>query len=228
MNEEKDNLTPESDENTDLDLTEETTEIGLAVSSVPILPVVSPEQVKMFQRQLTALKESILKVGVDYVIDTIKGKKVTIFHKTGWEKIAAFFGISTKVISKEYREFEAVAKKIIRDKDTDKIIKREIIFDKEGNPLIRKYYAYEYNVNAFCGDRSNDAVGACSSNEEKVFHHPMHDVMATAHTRAKSRAICAMIGAGLSYEEIEGITESTKKRTIRPPPKQQQKILRSQ
>ena len=46
-------------------------------------------------------------------------------------------------------------------------------------------------------------IGACST-KERGFAHRDHDVYATAHTRAKNRAISDLIGSGeVSAEEIE-------------------------
>lgn len=205
---------------------EEDEPTALTIPSTPILPTVDRKEVKKFQRNLTALKEAILVNKVDYVIETIKQKQRTIFFRSGWEKIAAFFNISTEIVNKEYREFEGNAIKITRDKDTDKITKKEVLKDNDGIPIKKTYFAYEFTVKAFCGNRSNESVGACSSDENKTFHHPMHDIMATAHTRAKGRAICAMIGAGLSFEEISDVKEikqhdqqqTPRKKQIKPGP----------
>ena len=47
-------------------------------------------------------------------------------------------------------------------------------------------------------------IGACSS-EERNFAHLEHDVYATAHTRAKNRALSDLIGSGeVSWEELRG------------------------
>jgi hypothetical protein len=52
--------------------------------------------------------------------------------------------------------------------------------------------------------RSVVAVGACSSGERN-FSHIEHDVYATAHTRAKNRALSDLIGSGeVSWEELRG------------------------
>lgn len=195
----------EENETTDLmEFDEESTAL-----TVPITPMltVTPDEVKIFQKNLTLLKESVLASGVDYKIITMDNQQKTIFYRSGWEKIAFFFKISTKIIDKEYREYERQAIKITRNPDTGKVTKKEPMFDKEGKPIFQKHYAYEVNVKAFCGQISNDAVGACSTDEDKRFHHPMHDMYATAHTRAKGRAICAMIGAGLSFEEIASVKQ---------------------
>ena len=177
--------------------------------TVPISPMltVTPEQIKDFQKNFSLLKKSILKRGIDYTIEEIGGKPQTVFHRSGWEKIAFIFKISTEIIGTKYREYERHALRIFRHPDTNKIVKKEPMFDKEGNPLLQKHYAYEVTIKAFCGDIINDAVGACSTDEGKTFHHPMHDVYATAHTRAKGRGICAVVGGGLSYEEIADVNQ---------------------
>jgi len=52
--------------------------------------------------------------------------------------------------------------------------------------------------------RRSESVGACDSSERK-FAHLEHDVYATAHTRAKSRAISDLVAGGaVSAEELEG------------------------
>lgn len=59
--------------------------------------------------------------------------------------------------------------------------------------------------------RSAVGIGACSS-KERAFAHPDHDIYATAHTRAKNRAISDLIGVGeTSAEEIESETASIEK-----------------
>lgn len=195
MNEEENNIENEEDKE----------ESALVPITPPSMLAVTPKQAQQFQESLTALKKSILVKGVDYKID--QKTHQTIFHRSGYEKIAFFFRISCKILSTNYREFERQAIEIIRNKDTDKIIAKKPMFDKQEKPVMTKHHAYEVTVKAFCGEISNDAVGACSSDENKTFHHPIHDVYATAHTRAKGRAICAMIGAGLSFEEMASIPE---------------------
>jgi len=53
--------------------------------------------------------------------------------------------------------------------------------------------------------RSVVGIGACSS-KERDFAHLEHDVYATAHTRAKNRALSDLIGSGeVSWEELRGM-----------------------
>lgn len=52
--------------------------------------------------------------------------------------------------------------------------------------------------------RSVVGIGGCCS-DERDFAHLEHDVYATAHTRAKNRALSDMIGSGeVSWEELRG------------------------
>ena len=53
--------------------------------------------------------------------------------------------------------------------------------------------------------RSVVGIGGCCS-DERDFAHLEHDVYATAHTRAKNRALSDMIGSGeVSWEELRGM-----------------------
>ena len=122
------------------------------------------------------------------------GKK----KKSAWRKLARAFNISDEPITKE----------IIRD---------------ENHQIISAYF----EVKAILPNgRSGFGVGDCSifdkikssdtelpSNFElrKRFTNAEHDVIATAHTRAKSRAIADLIGAGeVSAEELEGLSNKPK------------------
>ena len=59
--------------------------------------------------------------------------------------------------------------------------------------------------------RINTGVGICDS-KERNFAHLEHDVYATAHTRAKSRAISDMVAGGVvSAEEMESSSFQNRK-----------------
>jgi hypothetical protein len=95
--------------------------------------------------------------------------------KSAWRKYARFFDI------------------------TDEIIKQDITRNKEGKiiEVITIVLAHAPN------GRTTPGVGACSIDERK-FAHQNHDILATSHTRAKSRAISDLIGSGeVSAEEVE-------------------------
>ena len=102
--------------------------------------------------------------------------------KSAWRKLSKAFGISDNIV--------------------EKIIER----DEAG----RVFYA-EFTVEATAPNgRQTTGWGSCSI-RERDFSKPDHDIPATAHTRAKNRAISDMIGAGeVSAEEMIG-EKATKK-----------------
>ncbi len=99
----------------------------------------------------------------------------TYVKRSGWRKLQSAFAISDRIASKE-REDQG-----------------------EGHFLWRvEVEAYHVKTG-----RSVMGIGTCSTKERK-FAHVDHDVLATAHTRAKNRAISDLIGLGeVSAEEIE-------------------------
>ena len=147
--------------------------------------IANVQWITAFQRNLQKLKKEILIENQDYVITKINDRNRIIFFRCGWEKIAFVFGISVEIIDKQ------------RIDQTD----------KNGN----KQFTWVFTVKAYSKNKSiqSDGVGACSSNEGKKFTHLEHDVLATAHTRAKGRAICSVVGAGLTFEEIADIGDTT-------------------
>ena len=162
------------------------------------------EQLESFIQQTQKLKNTIMIKDQDYNIVNMKGKNKLVYFRTGWEKIAFVFNISTKITDKKRLTSQ---KTITNQGKTTKIdvttwyfTVLAYVMDPEGN--IRK---------------QDEAVGACSSDEDKKFNHPEHDLMATAHTRAKGRAICGMVGGGLTFEEMTSIStqqNQTKRRII--------------
>ena len=93
--------------------------------------------------------------------------------KSGWRKFAQYFNLTDDIIS-EVRE-------PLGDTDWVRTIKVKCIA---------------------ANGRSTVGVGKCASNEKK-FAHLEHDTYATAHTRAKNRAISDLIAVGeVSAEEV--------------------------
>src|SRR5487761_1808015 len=94
--------------------------------------------------------------------------------KSGWRKLALVFNISDLIVDEK--------------KDT-----------REDGSFI---WSFKVRASAPNG-RYTESVASCDSKERR-FSHVEHDVRATAHTRAKSRAISDLIGAGeVSAEELE-------------------------
>ena len=98
--------------------------------------------------------------------------------RSGFRKIAVYFGLS------------------------DRILEQERI-DREDKSFTWRFVV---EVRAPNG-RTSVGAGMCDSNERK-FAHLEHDVLATAHTRAKSRAISDIVAGGaVSAEEMEATLE---------------------
>jgi len=94
--------------------------------------------------------------------------------RSGFRKIAVYFGLSDRILEQERTDRE------------DKSFTWRIVTE----------------VTAPNG-RVSAGVGVCDS-RERAFAHLEHDVYATAHTRAKSRAISDMVAGGaVSAEEAE-------------------------
>lgn len=107
--------------------------------------------------------------------DYVQIKDKTYKKKSAWRKYARFFNLSDHVSSKK------------------------IEMDEDG---IVTYAEFTVIVVAPNG-RQSVGWGSCSASERK-FAHPNHDLPATAHTRAKNRAISDIIGAGeVSAEEMQ-------------------------
>ena len=128
--------------------------------------------------------------------------------------------MSPETAKKAMQTYQAICKSMLDDSDYQKIgdkqykkksarrklarafsISDEII--KEEHEVNEKYEVWRIHARAYTAGRSAIGVGSCSS-RERAFAHPDHDIYATAHTRAKNRAISDIIGSGEpSAEEIE-------------------------
>lgn len=96
--------------------------------------------------------------------------------KSGWRKLATAMGVTLAQV------------------------RREVGRDSDGRVM---WAEFTYRATAPNG-RYAEAEAACSTRERK-FTHPDHDVIATAETRAKSRACSDLFGLGaLSAEELDG------------------------
>ncbi|HET8908145.1 MAG TPA: hypothetical protein VFN11_14395 [Ktedonobacterales bacterium] len=94
--------------------------------------------------------------------------------KAFWRRVATCFGLSLELVSQERG------------------------FDEAGH----LYYSVMYKAVAPNG-RTMDADGYCSTAENGRDKWPEHNVRATAHTRAKNRAISDLVGGGeVSAEEM--------------------------
>lgn len=116
-----------------------------------------------------------LKVDLLTEDDTQKIGTNNYVKKSGWIKYALAFNLKTEVIKEE----------------------------KETNMDNPDWYAYHFTIRCTATNgRITEKVGSCDSREKP--QAALHVVRAMAETRASSRAISAMIGAGeVSAEEME-------------------------
>ena len=91
-------------------------------------------------------------------------------------------------------------------KISDKILEKEIVRDEEGRVI-----SADFVVRAWTQDgREGEGIASCDKWENKQFNKN-HDIISTAHTRAKNRAISDMIGAGeVSAEELGQLSSDKK------------------
>lgn len=123
--------------------------------------------------QYDQLKERLLK---DSDTQKISGNLYT--KKSGWRKIATAFNISDELISQDRQ------------------------------PLDDGEVRYQVTVRASAPNgRTSIGVGMCSSLESgkslNKKNNKEHDILGTAHTRAKNRAISDLLGGEVSYEEMK-------------------------
>jgi len=104
--------------------------------------------------------------------DMVKIQGKNFTKKSGWRKIATAFSISDEIISKERDELEDGGVK----------------------------WTVEVVASAPNG-RESQGIGMCSS-DERDNDRKEHDILATAHTRAKNRAISDLLGGEVSAEEM--------------------------
>jgi len=139
-----------------------------------VRPLVTTEQAVEQWRLFEELKQSLLNDD-DYA--TIQGKPYV--KKSGFRKIAVFFGLSDSIISE------------------DRV-------DREDGTFFWRIKVESRAPNG----RTSIGVGICDS-QERSFSHIEHDVYATAHTRSKNRAISDMVAGGLVSAEEMGPQPTT-------------------
>ncbi|MHC1597253.1 MAG: hypothetical protein ACXQT3_02940 [Methermicoccaceae archaeon] len=142
-----------------------------------VKPALTVEQTRELAERIRQVKAAIIS---DSDTVSISGKQY--ITRSGVRKYAMAFNVSDEVLSKE----------------------REVWEDEHG----RKQFAWTVVVRAFATDpkgrvvKECQGIGVCATTERR-FAHPHHDVLATAHTRAKNRAIMDLIGGGeVTAEEI--------------------------
>ena len=180
-----------------------------APSTINQFDIVDIEHAAAAQRNFNELVEALLEPSDYQTIGNVPKKK-----KSAWRKLARAFNISDNIVEKE----------IIREDDYQIIsawfmveatlpngrkgigIGDCSIFDK-----IRKYPTDKYPA---------DTETPSHFELRKRFNNAEHDILTTAHTRAKSRAIADLVGGGeVSAEELDGLSNKPKSRPTPAKPK---------
>lgn len=158
--------------------------------------VISPKiDAKDMVQNMTKYQELVDKLLDDNDSLVLKGKK--FLRKSGWQKLAVPFNISTSIVEER--------KETIPD-DPTKII-------------------YHFTVRAEVPNiRSVEDVGSCDNITDRP-GSPIHVVRTMAKTRATSRAIASLLGKSeQSAEDIESIPEQQQGFSTSPNPPSEKQI----
>lgn len=167
-----------------------------------VRPVANVEEVAEVYQQFESIKEGLLKEEDTQQIGAGKNK-TRFITKSGWRKIATAFNVSVDVTAKERSVEDGVVVWRVKARAT------------APNGKVTESWSScasnESNHMEYIKDQSQDF-----SDEDDVFKvdgkfrrlkHPRevndHDILATAETRAKNRAISDLVGGGsVSAEEV--------------------------
>lgn len=163
------------------------------------LQTVDVEAAEAFMNNYQELVEALLD-DTDYQqIGEKKTKK-----KSAWRKLATAFNISDDVVEKE----------IIRDECHRIISARYEVMATLPNG---RHGVGTGSASIFDKISKKDTKEPTPFELRQRFTNAEHDVISTAHTRAKSRAIADLIGAGeVSAEELEGMVNKPKAKPKKP------------
>ena len=155
--------------------------------------IVDVEAAEAFMHNYQELVKALLEPSDYQKINGVPKKK-----KSAWRKLATAFNISDDIVEKE----------IIREEDHQIISAWFVVKATLPNG---RYGIGVGDCSIF--DKINKKDTEMPSNFElrKRFNNAEHDVLTTAHTRAKSRAISDLVGGGeVSAEEMSSQTKSSK------------------
>lgn len=195
-------------DNSELAVVENTT----APTTIQPLQTVDVQAAEDFMNNYQDLVEALLD-DTDYQdIWTPNGTKKSK-KKSAWRKLATAFNISDDVIEKE----------IIRDECQRIISARYEVIATLPNG---RHGVGTGGASIFDKVKKDDEIEPTPFELRKRFTNAEHDIISTAHTRAKSRAISDLIGAGeVSAEELEG--GSKPKKPIKPTAPSKPKLNKS-
>ena len=164
-----------------------------APSTIQPLQTVDVQAAQDFMNNYQELVEALLDNSDYQDIQTREGIKKSK-KKSAWRKLATAFNISDDVVEKE----------IIRD-ECHRIISAR--FEVMATLPNGRHGVGTGSASIFDKIKKDDTKEPTPFELRKRFTNAEHDIISTAHTRAKSRAISDLIGAGeVSAEELSGMT----------------------
>lgn len=175
-----------------------------------VRPLVNAEQALARWNEYQSLIHKVIN-DTDVQVFHENGKAGRFIKKSGWQKIATYYGISTSMVDE--RLFHKHDKEsCLRVANPDKF------GDVKDCGCAVVGARYVVRASAPNG-RTVEAIGLATFNEKNVRYTRIeHDLAGKAYTRAVNRAISAMVGAGeVSAEEKEDevkAEESTRNRAM--------------
>ncbi len=188
------------------------------INTIPADRVKDEEMAAMIRTEIQNVNNALNGVFED--CEVVTAELVTLPDPVGIGGIVRP-AVSAKEALAAWREFQQLKNAVLARSDLQTIGNKEFV-KKSGWRKFATFYNltdkivqedqvhtdnnYYWKIKVVCtapNGRMTEGVGICSSTEKK-FSHPEHDIYATAHTRAKNRAISDMIAAGeVSAEEVE-------------------------
>lgn len=163
-----------------------------APTTIQPLQTVDVEAAKDFMNNYQELVEALLDKSDYQPIQTANGIKKSK-KKSAWRKLATAFNISDEVIEKE----------IIRD-ECHRIISAR--YEVKATLPNGRHGVGTGSASIYDKTSKKDTKEPTPFELRQRFTNAEHDITSTAHTRAKSRAISDLIGAGeVSAEELSGV-----------------------
>lgn len=164
--------------------------------------LVDVKAAKAFMDNYQEVCKSLLAAS-DYQTVKINGRPLAFKKKSAWRKIATAFNISDDILEKE----------IIRDENHQIISATFYVIATAPNG---RHGVGSASCSIFDKISYKDVEQPSNFELRKRFNNAENDVIATAHTRAKSRAISDLVGMGeTSAEEMEGIADTPKKPAVK-------------
>ena len=183
----------------------EIVEVGDNTPTINSFELVDVKSAKAFMGNYQEVCKALLDKS-DYQNVKINGKDFAFKKKSAWRKIATAFNISDDIVEKQ----------IIRDDDYQIISATFVVQVTAPNG---RHGLGTASCSIFDKITKKDATTPSPFELRKRFNNAENDVIGTAHTRAKSRAISDLVGMGeVSAEEMEnmGVIEKPKKVSVKP------------